>query len=439
MASADASSLSIAAFTALGTVVGYLGTEVASASIFHRILWPSRFYNDSRTLKSFIGIIFLMPIGGPIHKAAVEVLNSFSLAGLWKGYCRGDMLGTAFYDNTGHSYVVRMANSNINAKKEARNAFWVTVLSLIPWKPRPNQGIPPAPADDESAARIVHSARAQRPVFTLKLSRATPTVTKTLTVVDGDIGPLKFRYLMAILASEFVTLAVGIINAAIWHSMFAIWYLAPLLLKITALLFHVRRNSINALQHQTTLSTPGTSEAEQKFSSTTNGSKGHDMMLCQIEGFSKGFFLIEGPSELLLQFFRHYGHPERHRKGGFGDRAREVISMFTVIGAILIYPAGLIAFIFAPITIQWVWLGYQLYAMLAMHIYRFGECEHIGTTQAWIARELLHHGSVSFDDGSGNRVVAELQSSTARSIADGQQEVERLVERLLEVHTQNDG
>jgi len=123
MASADASSLSVAAFIALGTIVGYLGTEVASASIFHRILWPSRFSSDTATLKSFTGIIFLIPIGGPIHKAAVEVWNLFSLAGLWKRYCRGDMLGTALYDDTEHCYVVRMANSNISEKKRARNAF----------------------------------------------------------------------------------------------------------------------------------------------------------------------------------------------------------------------------------------------------------------------------------------------------------------------------
>ena len=165
------------------------------------------------------------------------------------------------------------------------------------------------------------------------------------------------------------------------------------------------------------------------------------MMLCQIEGLSRGFFLIQGPSELLLlQFFRCYGHPERHRKSGLGDRAREVISMFTVLGTMLIYPSGLIGFIFAPITIQWVWLGYQLlYAMLAMHIYRFGDGEYIGTTQAGIATELSRHGRVLFDDGSGNRVVAELQSSTAPSVADGQQEVERLVDQLLGLRAQNDG
>jgi hypothetical protein len=38
MDTAGASTLSVAAFTALGTIVGYLGTEVASSSIFDRML-----------------------------------------------------------------------------------------------------------------------------------------------------------------------------------------------------------------------------------------------------------------------------------------------------------------------------------------------------------------------------------------------------------------
>jgi len=60
------------------------------------MLWASRFFNDSR-LKSFIVYAFLMPIGGPMHKAAVEALGNLHEAGLWKGFCHGDMLGTAFF------------------------------------------------------------------------------------------------------------------------------------------------------------------------------------------------------------------------------------------------------------------------------------------------------------------------------------------------------
>jgi hypothetical protein len=78
--------------------------------------------------------------------------------------------------------------------------------------------------------------------------------------------------------------------------------------------------------------------------------------------------VIEGPSELVLQFFLHYGHPLRNRKGLLGDRVWEIRSILTVMGAILVYPGGLAAFTFAPVTTQWVWLGYQLFAMLAVHL-----------------------------------------------------------------------
>lgn len=108
--------------------------------------------------------------------------------------------------------------------------------------------------------------------------------------------------------------------------------------------------------------------------------------------------------------------------------------MLTVVGSITVYPGGLVAFIFAPIAIQWVWLGYQLYTMLAMHIHRFGEAEHIGSTQEWIARELSVHGNVCFDDGSGNKVIAQLESLVVPSVTEGRREVDRLVTRTLGEH-----
>jgi hypothetical protein len=420
--------LSIAAFTALGTIVGYLGTEVASASIFDRMLWPSRF-NNTRSFTSLLAIAFLMPMGGPIHKAAVEALDKLVSAGLWKGYCRGDMLGTAFYEDTAQGYVERLADGSKGKRKEARNAFWITVLSLIPWQTKTDLVSTAVKGDDESAARVVQETRAQRPVFLLKLSRAGAAIDKDIPIVDGDIGRMDLRCFVAVLISEFISLTVGICTAAIWKSLFSIWYLAPLLLKLVAFFCHVRRESIEALRTPTAR---GNGVNSTSADATTDAPK----LLCEVEDFSKGFFLIEGPSELVLRFFRHYGHPIRHRKGILGDRVWEVMSMLTVVGTITVYPAGLIAFIFAPITIQWVWLGYQLYAMLSMHIYRFGEAEHIGTTQEWIARELFAHETVCFDDASGNKVVAQLESHIVSSVAAGRREIERLVARNWEDHAE---
>jgi hypothetical protein len=116
--------------------------------------------------------------------------------------------------------------------------------------------------------------------------------------------------------------------------------------------------------------------------------------------------------------------------------------MLTIVSAVMVYPAGLVAFIFAPMQIQWVWLGYQLYAMLAMHIYTFNKAERFGTTQEWLATSMSSGGSegVVFDDGSGNRVVAELRHAlVVSSVAEGTREVERVVGEILKEHAQQEG
>jgi hypothetical protein len=59
---------------ALGTLIGYLGAEVAIPEIFERLLWPERCYNGSNLSKAS-QMAFFMPMGGPLHKAALSSLN----------------------------------------------------------------------------------------------------------------------------------------------------------------------------------------------------------------------------------------------------------------------------------------------------------------------------------------------------------------------------
>jgi hypothetical protein len=76
---------------ALGSVIGYVGGEVADRALFERLLWPQRFYNDF-TFGGFVRLALLMPMGGPVHKAAIETLEKFRENGLYNGAVRGDML-----------------------------------------------------------------------------------------------------------------------------------------------------------------------------------------------------------------------------------------------------------------------------------------------------------------------------------------------------------
>jgi hypothetical protein len=80
---------------ALGFVIGTLGSEVAERTLFECLLWPQRFYNDFNFF-IFLKLMFLMPMGGPLHAAALETLDNLREHGLYLGRRRGNMLGTAF-------------------------------------------------------------------------------------------------------------------------------------------------------------------------------------------------------------------------------------------------------------------------------------------------------------------------------------------------------
>ena len=111
------------AFGALGTLIGYVGAEVALDSMFSRLLWPARFYNNSNT-DELVAITALMPMDGPIHKAALLALDRLITSGLNKGYCRGDMLGINFYEDIKKSYTLRAGTDDKNEQqKEVRNGF----------------------------------------------------------------------------------------------------------------------------------------------------------------------------------------------------------------------------------------------------------------------------------------------------------------------------
>src|SRR5258708_39160987 len=79
--------------SALGSLIGYLGTEVAPGDLFERQLWPQRFYNGF-TIYNAWKLALLMPMGGPLHKAALQTLDKFFKNGLFKGGSLGRMLGT---------------------------------------------------------------------------------------------------------------------------------------------------------------------------------------------------------------------------------------------------------------------------------------------------------------------------------------------------------
>ncbi|CZR66798.1 uncharacterized protein PAC_16699 [Phialocephala subalpina] len=375
--------VSVATFTALGTIIGYLGAEIA---------------------------------------------YKFGTAGLWKGYCRGDMLGTAFYEDSGKHYLVRLGK-DVGQQKAARSGFWINTLDLVDWRLGDKGSVlPRIKGDDEASGKAVEKVRARRPVFVLTLSRHTSWVCRNSGgAVGGDIGGIKCRYFIGLIVSETITLTVGIAVAIVWHSYFSLWFLAPLLVKILALVFEVNRESIGL--EDKAPDPPKQDETRGKEEEIPALIEA--FCICETTDIRNGFFLIKGPSQLVLQFFRHYGHPERYRKGIRGDRVREISSMIIVIFAAMIYPSGLIAFIFASQQIQWMWLGYQLYTILSMHLYRFCGGKWIGTTERWIAKELENGKAVCFGDVNGHKVIAQLETiGIVEKVVDGRKIINQWLANL---------
>ena len=419
------------AFGALGTLVGYVGAEVASDAIFSRLLWPKRFYNTHHPT-DFIALAALMPMGGPIHKAALATLDQLITSGLNTGYCRGDMLGTAFYEDIKQKYLLRRGEQyEADPQKEVRNGLWVRAMGLVHWRALEKTLIPRYTENshkDEEAAKRVTRLRARRPVFWLTLQygdkcggiqqnqkpRQTTNAVQERTTTKPMQGLLveekseffQIHVLLGIVVSEIISLGVGIFIAIFWRSPFAVWFFSPLLIKLMGLAFSVRRQALEPV---------GPKPTELGHMPV----KSPHTIISEISDISRGFFLIEGPSDLVMQFYKHYGHPERYRRGLNGDRLREVVCLALVVICILIFPTGLIAFVFAPQPIQWIWLGYQLYTTVAMHFFRFVDGGTIGSTESELARALRKDKCVRFRDPQGKIIYAQLDLKIVDSIADG--------------------
>ena len=428
------------AFGALGTLLGYVGAEVASDAIFTRLLWPQRFYNTRHTA-DLVALAALMPMGGPIHKAAVAALDQLIASGLNKGYCRGDMLGTVFYGDIKKNYMLRRGTENDDdIQKEARNGLWIRALRMVDWQALDNKQVKQSSSTglrDEEAADRVTKLRAKRPVFWLTLEyeldradrdsdqgdtdpprrvQSQSLVLSSLVAENSTIW--QSHVFLGIFFSEAISLGIGVFMAAYWRSPFSIWFLSPLLIKLLGLIFSVRRQALEDVPEQSAIGHAHDPRAEQ------------DLITCEMTDFGQGFFLIEGPRHLVMQFYKHYGHPERFRRGFNGDRSREIISLALVVSCILIFPAGLIAFVFAPQPVQWTWLGYQLYTTFAMHLLRFADAGAIGSTESELARILGKEKSVRFRDSTGKTIRANLDLNVFTSLTESRMAIDERLERV---------
>ncbi|KAL7924527.1 hypothetical protein ACQKWADRAFT_311299 [Trichoderma austrokoningii] len=312
-------------YGAIGAVLGYVGAEAATVQILERLLWPQR-SNANVTLKSIPVMAFLMPMGGPLHIIALKVLDI-----IWTK--DGQKIKT----------------------ESVRDCFWVRALSYVP--------IPKLGCDtqtDQTLGNTADQVRAKVAVSHLTFTKATKQDAKSkMPFVKADVGRATSQVYLAILAGESSAILAAIGIAAYFKSLWALWWLIPLLLRLVSALFALDRKPLDSLE-------PASPDEE----------------ICDYEIHcpeSEGsFMLLTGPKSIVEQFFVHYGHPVR-------NRFREAVQLAIVILFGLLFLLGLFfSVIWMPIAIQKVWVCYHFCSSFAMIVMRYTSS---GTsTEAMIAK-----------------------------------------------------
>ncbi|KAI9661464.1 MAG: hypothetical protein M1831_002986 [Alyxoria varia] len=340
--------------SALGTLIGYLGAEASTDDPFERLLWPQRFFTFHNPFELLLAL-FLMHAGGPLHRGAIHALDKLHRNGLFRGPYQNTMLGTVFFRDTGLVY--RSASgggedgAGLGETKQARNGLWVRAAGAAShinedWTSphdTKREGLEAATRRDCIRRKFVVN------LVTLRVCDATTCEVDTEPVLQHETGQVSLRNLIAILATESLSVMLACVVTSMWHTPFGLLYFIPLLLKLLAALFTVPREPLQLSQNIIT--------GKPNKQATTH---------FQIDMPSQQDFLVlSGPSSLIHQFFRHYGHPTPHR-------LREVLMLILVVLLGLNFFIGLVcSILWMPTDLQYVWLGYQFYATLALFVYRF--------------------------------------------------------------------
>ncbi|KAJ1323431.1 hypothetical protein MN608_11586 [Microdochium nivale] len=421
---------------ALGSVIGYLGSEVAEPQLFERLLWPQRFYNDltpSVALKHAL----LMTMGGPLHSAALKVLDIFGKHGLYLGRGRGNMLGTVFFPDSGRNFegvtrgvgAVEAGHEERDLRTGAcRNAFWIEVLLHVNRAAlRREVDVPDRVViskGEDGAAKTTLTAtvrsstvesgtiersgpspkfRAIQAVHHLSLRAVLDSTADAAESVENVYSMtedgITFRTLLAVVLSELVAIAAAIASVFLGSWWMTIVLMIPCILKLLITFLAAEREGLR--------------------SAAMHGHEDQDI-LYKIEGSQQGFLLIQGPKWVVDQFFLHYGHPLRNQQHLVGSHFRQLACMSVTYCFVVLFPLGLILTICMTEPAQYLWLAYQLYAVVAMHIARLCNWEGCGRTEERVARYLSQGHAVRLCSAGGTTVEAVVRTDIVASYAEGQ-------------------
>ncbi|KAL8358544.1 hypothetical protein RB601_009774 [Gaeumannomyces tritici] len=425
---------------AFGAVLGYIGAEAATNVIFERLLWPQRFYsNFGRESLPFLALC--LPMGGPLHKAALNTLDIMFLHGLFNGAGQGHMLSTSFFRRLDWRYTMHAGvgeGAELSHNDELRNCLWARVLAAMPF-PAPSVRPPPQNAEVVQADSAERGAAAPAPTPVTTATPASPSPpkppplraqtfvghltlsrpsledhrSKALPFVGESCGRPGPRVLLAICTAESSAVVAAVAVAACYHTAWAVLWLAPLALRLLSAVFALDREPL-APSTRRRPHAPDEAEYEPALD--------FEISCPQSVG---GFMVLTGPPSLVLQFMRHYGHPVR-------NRSLEVIQLIIIVTFAALFPIGLFcSAMWMEPDVQYAWCGYQLYVAVFMHVARYSSVGHTSTTEAGLAMCLRRSGSVLFGSARDDPglVKASVNVGYYSRYGEGKKEMEKLLNR----------
>jgi hypothetical protein len=195
-----------------------------------------------------------------------------------------------------------------------RNFFWARVLMRVQM---PVVNPVPGNASEESLEKGIprppRPLRAKVAVSHLTLTRATDEdKASSLPFVSEHTERPGLRVFLTICFTELTGICVAIGLFIIYHSPWSAMWLVPLSLRLLSVMFTLDREPLLS-----------------QFASLDDESPCQFEIHCpQPQGI---FMLLTGPPPLVLQFFRHYGHPAR-------NRSREVFQIIIIVLFAALFP-----------------------------------------------------------------------------------------------------
>lgn len=251
-------------------------------------------------------------------------------------------------------------------------------------------------------------------VHHLKLNYASDAKRVDPHAISVEESTISWRTILGSVISEMPSIAIAITASAAktFKTRWLTGYLlVPLCLKLVALLVSVHRDSIKEDKEKT----EGRPESKDE--------------LYRLDDPTHGYSIIQGPPTVVLQFFRHYGHPQRDGGvAGRRDRAREIFSMGLVYCFVLNFPAGLISSLWMPNHTQLLWLSFQVYCIFMMHLVRIVGWDNCGRTEARVARYLEQNKPVWLRRPDGQGVVATLETIDVASMQIADEQIQSIVD-----------